>query len=84
MPILNVTDEQIIDLVRQLPPERRRAVLYALTERSADSWGEDMAYAETQLRRIATERGLDWGVMSDGERLDMVDDMIHEDRQCRR
>jgi hypothetical protein len=30
MPILELTEEQVIELVRQLPPERQRAALLAL------------------------------------------------------
>ena len=41
-----------------------------------------MAYAEAQLRQLCTSRGLDWDAMTEVEREDFVDDLIHEDREC--
>ena len=35
MPTLTVTDEQVIELVKQLPPERKQAVLFALAKDAA-------------------------------------------------
>jgi hypothetical protein len=80
MPTLRLTDEQVVDLVRQLPPERRRTALLALAEDATARRADRMEYAEQQLRRIAGERGLDWDSLTDDERQDLVDDLIHEDR----
>ena len=33
MPILELSDGQVVDLVKQLPPERQRAALLALAEK---------------------------------------------------
>lgn len=41
-----------------------------------------MTYAEAQLRQLCASRGLDWDAMSEVEREDFVDDLIHEDREC--
>jgi len=41
-----------------------------------------MEYAEEQLRRACTERGLDWDKMSEDQREALVDDLVHEDRPC--
>ena len=43
-----------------------------------------MDYAEAQLRKLSASRGLNWDKMTDEERIDFVDDLIHEDRECRR
>ena len=40
-----------------------------------------MDYAEAQLRKLSTSRGLNWDKMTDKERIDFVDDLIHEDRE---
>ncbi len=82
MPILEVTDAQIIELVKQLPPERKRAVLLALAKESDRSREERMEYAQTQLRRLSAERGLDWDAMSEEDRETFIDELVHEDRQC--
>ena len=82
MPILELSDAQVVDLVKQLPPERRRTALLALAAGSAQERDERMQLAEGQLRRLAAERGLEWDKMSDDRRQDLVVDLLHEDRLC--
>ena len=41
-----------------------------------------MQYAEGQLRRVSGERGLEWDKMSEDEREDFIDDLLHQDRPC--
>jgi hypothetical protein len=72
----------VIELVRQLPPERKREILLALAARSQSSREERYAYAEQQLRRLAAKRGLQWDAMCEEDRETLVDDLIHEDRSC--
>ena len=79
---MELTDRQVVELVRQLPPERQRAALLALAEGASQGREERMRYAEGQLRRSCSERGLDWDKMSDDQREALVDDLIHEDRPC--
>lgn len=43
MPPLEWTDEQMVELVRQLPPERQRAALLALTSPTARGAGSPLA-----------------------------------------
>jgi hypothetical protein len=82
MPTLELTDQQVVELVKQLPPERQRAALLALAEGATHGREERMRFAEGQLRRACAERGLDWDKMSDDDREAFVDDLIHEDRPC--
>jgi hypothetical protein len=82
MPILELSDVQVVELVKQLPPERRRAALLALAEGAAQPREERMEYAEGQLRRVSAERGLEWDKMSEVEREGFIDDLLHEDRPC--
>jgi len=81
MPILELTEEQVVDLVRQLPPERQRAALLALAG-AGQRRQERLQYAEEQLRRVSAERGLNWDAMSEDEREAFIDDLVHEDRPC--
>jgi hypothetical protein len=83
MPILQLTEEQVVDLVRQLPPERQRAALLALAAGAGQRRQERMKYAEDQLRRVSAQRGLNWEAMSEDERDAFIDDLVHEDRPCR-
>jgi hypothetical protein len=82
MPTLELTDQQVVELVKQLPPERQRAALLALAAGATQQREERMKYAEGELRRACAERGLDWDKMSEREREEFVDDLMHEDRPC--
>lgn len=78
MPILELSDAQVVELVKQLPPERQRAALLELAAGAAHRREEQMQYAEGQLRRVSAERGLEWDKMSDDQRQDFIDDLLHE------
>jgi hypothetical protein len=83
MPILKLTEEQVVDLVKQLPPERQRAALLALAAGAGQRRHERIKFAEEQLRRVSAEHGLKWDTMSEDEREAFIDDLVHEDRPCR-
>jgi hypothetical protein len=82
MPTLELTGEQVVELVKQLPPEWQREALLALAAGARQSREQRMKYAEQQLRRVCAERGLDWDKMSGEDREAVVDDLMHEDRAC--
>ena len=84
MPILELTEEQVVNLVKQLPPERQKAALLALAAGAGERREERMKYAEEQLRLLSGKRGLNWDAMSEEERPAFIDDLVHEDRPCRR
>ena len=52
MATLSLTDEQVIDLFKQLSPERKRAILLELAEGTQSRRDERMKYAESQLKRL--------------------------------
>ena len=80
MPTLSITDEQIVDLIRQLPPERRRKIIFELATESAEEREARRSRTEQRLREVAAQRGLVWDSMDDDQRMVLVDDLIHEDR----
>ena len=82
MPTVELSEGQVLELAKQLPPEKQRELLLALAGGAARRRDKRMAYAETQLRRISSERGMDWDKMSEEERERLVDDLVHEDRPC--
>ena len=43
---------------------------------------ERMKYLESKAREVCTERGLNWDTMTDEERQDFINDVVHEDREC--
>ncbi len=79
---LSLSNQQVIDLVKQLPPERKRDVLLALAVDAQGRRHERMKLAEEQLRRLSASRGLDWDSMNDEQREEFIDNLVHEDRQC--
>jgi hypothetical protein len=82
MPILELTEKQVVDLVKQLPPEQQREAILALGEGAARGRETRIEHAEAQLRRRAAELSLDWEKMSEEDRERFVDDLVHEDRRC--
>lgn len=79
---IELTTEQLIDFIQQMPPKEKRAVLIALAERTSVGEEERMKYAEAQVRQLCTSRGLNWDTMTEEEREDFIDDLVHEDREC--
>ena len=80
MPAVELTTEQVVDLVRQLPPKDRRKALMALANDATEGRERRMQHAEKQLRQLSSERGLDWDQMSEEQREAFIDDLVHEDR----
>jgi hypothetical protein len=77
MSVLELSDEQVISLVRQLPAERKRTALLALAQDAQARREERLRFGEEQLRRASAERGLNWDRLSDNERESFVNDLLH-------
>jgi len=82
VPTLQLTDDQVVELFRQLSPNQKQAVLVALATDSAADREARLRTTEDALRRVAAQRERNWDQMTEDERLDFVDDLVHEDRQC--
>ncbi len=78
MSVLELNDEQVISIVRQLPAASKRTALLALAQDAQVRREERMRFGEAQLRRTSAERGRDWDRMSEDEREAFVDDLLHE------
>jgi len=78
MSVLELTDEQVLSLIGQLPSAKKRAALLALARDAAVRREDRMAYAEAQLRQRARERGLDWDTLDDAGREALVNRLLHE------
>ena len=78
MVTLTLSDQQIVDLVKQLPPISRQTVLDALIAERELWWNMILSKGEEKLRKLANQRGLDWNKMSENERENFVDDLLHE------
>lgn len=78
MSVLELSDEQVLSLVRQLQPQAKKAALLALAQEAAAPRQQRMAFAEDQLRKRAHERGLDWDALDEGAREEFVNRLLHE------
>lgn len=79
---IQLTTEQVINFIQQMPAKEKRAVLIALAEKANVNEEERMKYAESQVRQLCASRGLNWDTMTEEEREDFIDDLVHEDREC--
>ncbi len=75
---LSLTDEQVVQLVKQLAPQSKRRVLTDLTAERDRWWQTTAREGENDMRRLATARGLDWDTMTATQREAFVDDILHE------
>ena len=79
---VKLTTEQVIDFIRQMPGEERLAFVLALAKESLPGRVERMNSLESKVREVCAERGLDWNAMTDEERQDFINEIVHEDREC--
>lgn len=78
MATLSLTDDQVVQLVKQLPSGAKQRVLIDLTA-ERDAWWQSAARdGETDLRRLSSTRGLDWDAMTEAQRETFVDELLHE------
>ena len=78
MGTLTLSDQQIVDLVKQLPPISKQTVLDALIVERELWWDMTLVKSEEKLRKLANQRGLDWNKMPEDQRENFVDDLMHE------
>lgn len=82
MPTLTLTDEQVIELIEQLPSDKQAKLFQYLLQQQRDRWDELSNAGQEGVRRAAKERGKNWDIMTEEEREDFIDAVVHEDRAC--
>ena len=75
-----LTNEQVVQLVRHLPPQGKQAVLMALAEEREKQRDALLEYGEERICYICAQRGIDWTSLTDEERGRFIDDLLHEDK----
>lgn len=76
---IDLTDDQIISLLRQLPADRRESVVHR-ARAGGDLWSRTQQRLEPEFHRLAQERGRDWDAMDDDEKLAFTTDLDHAER----
>ncbi|CAD5918290.1 hypothetical protein PCC7805_00490 [Planktothrix agardhii] len=80
---LTLTYEQVLDLVKQLSYSCQAELVGFLIESRWGSLDQFTKDGEEHGRLLAWKRGKDWDNMNDEERLDFINDIVHEDRKVR-
>jgi len=78
MPMLTLSNDQVIELVRQLTPEQQTEVFRFLLLQQWGRWESLSRYGADKVKAAAQERGFDWDTMTEDEREDFIDRVVHE------
>ncbi|MFN6535349.1 MAG: hypothetical protein RM021_003100 [Nostoc sp. EkiNYC01] len=78
MASLQLNTEQIISLVKQLAIPEQRMILQAIKAEQDSWWQNRLDYGELQMRSLSTTRGLNWDIMTEQEREEFIDNILHE------
>lgn len=79
MPIVTLSNEQVVELVKQLPVEQQVEVFRLLLLQQWGRWESLSRYGSDKVRLVAQERGYDWDAMTEEEREGFIDNVVHED-----
>lgn len=79
MVTLTLSDEQVIELVKQLPVGQQVEVFKFLLLQQWEKWESLSRYGTEKARLVAQEKGLDWDAMAEEDREAFIDDVMHED-----
>ncbi|MDJ1184014.1 hypothetical protein [Roseofilum casamattae] len=78
MPQLNLSNEQVIDLVKQLPQQQQLDLFQFLLLQQWEQWESLSGYGVEKARLVARERGFNWDAMTEDERDNFIDRILHE------
>ncbi len=71
-------ENQLKDWLDQLAPEHKQVLMGMLIEDDRLQRSARLEFATVQLRRLCSERNLEWDAMAEGERESFLDNLIRE------
>jgi hypothetical protein len=74
---LEVPESQVVEWVQRLSPVAKQSVLRALIPRLSELEAL-VDYGGQRARALCAERGLDWDDLTEDERQQLVDELLHE------
>jgi len=77
---LTLTDDQVVELIEQLPPNQQSLVYQRLAKKKWGRWIEASQGTDDEARRLAQARGLDWDTLNEDERMQLANELVHEER----
>ncbi len=78
MPNLTLSNEQVIELVKQLPEAQQKEVYKILILGQWRHLEPVFNEGAERARIVAKERGRDWDTMTEDEREEFIDEIVHE------
>jgi hypothetical protein len=66
------------ELVKQLPQEQKTEIFRFLLLSQWQEWQSLSSYGTDKVKLIARERGYNWKKMTEEEREDFIDEVVHE------
>ena len=82
MPTLNLNAEQVLSLIDQLSSDQQIQILQKLFQKQQTNWESFAEKGQIAIRAIAQTKNQDWETMTEEEKEDFINDLIHEDRLC--
>jgi Mg/Co/Ni transporter MgtE len=78
MPMLTLSNDQVVELVKQLPQEQKTEIFRFLLISQWQQWQDLSNYGADKVRLAGKERGYDWEKMTEDEKEDFIDAVGHE------
>lgn len=78
MPNLTLTNEQVIELVKQLEREQQLEIFNFLLLQEWGQWESLSRYGVEKVRNAAMKRGYNWDLMNEAQREELIDEIVHE------
>ena len=81
MPNLTLTNQQVIELVKQLEREQQLEIFNFLLLQELQEWGEWESlsrYGVEKVTNAAMKRGYNWDLMNEAQREELIDEIVHE------
>jgi hypothetical protein len=74
---LQLTDDQVVDLVRQLSPTQKTTLLRVIIP-DMDRLDTLVDYGDQRMRELCAQRGIEWDLLGEAERQTLIDNLLHE------
>ncbi len=80
MPVISLTEQQVVELLKQLSPGEQETALRYLLRQWWPGWSALSASGQERIRALAVEHGLDWDTLDEQQREAFVAELLHDDR----
>ena len=78
MPVLKVSESQVVSLIEQLSGDEKRQILDRLLFKSDPHFASSCRIGEQAFQRICQARNLNPDKMTEDEKLFLIDKILHE------